>query len=43
MVTGCKLSKDDESKESYQILYKSMTGSLLYVTTLRLDLMQTII
>lgn len=42
MVSGCKLSKEVESKEANQTLYRSMIGSLLYVTTLRLDTMQTI-
>lgn len=32
VVTGCKLSKDDESPEANQTLYRSMIGSLLYVT-----------
>ena len=35
MTTGCKLSKDDESKEVDQKLCRSMIGSLLYVTTSR--------
>ena len=35
MIIGCKLSKDDESKEVDQILYGSMIGILLYVTTSR--------
>ena len=30
MTTGCKLSKDDESKEVDQKLYRSMIGSLTY-------------
>ena len=42
MITGCKLSKDDESKEVDQKLYRSMIGSLLYVTTSRLDVMQVV-
>ena len=42
MITGCKLSKDDESKEVDQRLYRSMIGSLLYLTTSRPDLMQAI-
>jgi len=33
MVTGCKLSIDDSSKDVDQRLYRSMIGSLLYVTT----------
>ena len=35
MVTGCKLSKDDESLEVDHTMYKSMIGILLYVTTTR--------
>ena len=42
MVTGCKLSKDDESKEVDQRQYRSMIGSLLYVTALRPDVMQAV-
>jgi hypothetical protein len=42
MVTGCKLRKDDESKEVDQRLYRLMIGSLLYVTTSRLDVMQVV-
>jgi hypothetical protein len=42
MVTSCKLSKYDESKEVDQRLYRSMIGSLLYVTTSRLDVMQAV-
>ena len=42
MITGCKLSKDDESKEVDQRLYRSMIGSLLYVTASRPDVMQAI-
>ena len=39
MITGCKLSKDDESKEVDQRLYRSMIGSLLYVTASKPDVM----
>lgn len=39
MVTWCKLSKDDESLEVDQTLYRSRIGSLLYVITSRLDVM----
>lgn len=39
MVTGCKLNKDDESFDANQTLYRSMIGSLLYVTTTRPDIM----
>jgi hypothetical protein len=42
MQTSCKLSKDDDSKSTYQRQYKSMIGSLLYVTTSRLDVMQVV-
>ena len=42
MITGRKLSKDDESKEVDQRLYRSIIGSLLYVTTSRPDAMQEV-
>ena len=42
MITGCELSKDDESKEVYQRLYRSMIGSLLYVTASIPDVMQVV-
>ena len=42
MVTGCKLSIDDSSKDVDQRLYRSMIGSLLYVIASRLDIMQKI-
>src|SRR5271170_1618835 len=42
MITGCKLSKDDESLEVDQKLYKSMIGSLLYVTASRPDVMHAV-
>jgi hypothetical protein len=32
MVTGCKLSKDDDSPDVDQRSYRSMIGSLLYIT-----------
>jgi hypothetical protein len=40
MQTNCKLSKDDDSKSTDQRKYRSMIGSLLYVTTSRRDVMQ---
>jgi hypothetical protein len=42
MQTSCKLSKDDDSKSTYQRKYRSMIGSLLYVIASRLDVMQAI-
>jgi hypothetical protein len=42
MVTSCKLSKDDESKEVDQRLYRSMIGILLYVTASRPDVMPAV-
>jgi hypothetical protein len=39
MQTSCKLSKDDDSKSTDQRKYMSMIGSLLYVTTSKLDVM----
>ena len=37
MITGYKLSKDDEYKEVDKILYRSLIGSLIYVITSRPD------
>jgi hypothetical protein len=42
MQTSCKLRKDDDSKSTNQRKYRSMIGSLLYVTTSRLDVMQAV-
>ena len=42
MIIGYKLSKDDESKEVDQRLYRSMIGSLLYVIASRPDGMQAV-
>jgi hypothetical protein len=42
MQTSCKLSKDDDFKSTDQRQYRSMIGSLLYVTTSRLDIMQAV-
>jgi hypothetical protein len=42
MQTSCKLIKDDKSKDAYHRLYISMIGSLLYVTTLRPNVMQVV-
>ena len=42
MQTSCKLRKDDESKDADQRLYRLMIGSLLYVTTSRLDVMKVV-
>ena len=42
MITGCKLSKDDESLELDNTMFRSMIGSLLYVTTTRPNVMQAI-
>jgi hypothetical protein len=42
MQTSCKLSKDDDSKSTDQRQYRSMIGSLLYVTTSRQDVMQAV-
>jgi hypothetical protein len=40
--TSCKLRKYDDSKSIDQRLYRSMIGSLLYVTTSRPDIMQAV-
>jgi hypothetical protein len=42
MVTGCKLSKDDDSPDVDQSSYRSMIGSLLYITTSRPDIMHDV-
>jgi hypothetical protein len=42
MVTGCKLRKYDESKEVDQRLYRSMIGSLLYLTASIPEVMQEV-
>jgi hypothetical protein len=42
MVVGCKLSKDDISPNVDQRTYRSMIGSLLYITTSRPDIMQVV-
>lgn len=40
MVTGCKLSKNDEANEVNEILYRSMIGKLQYAVYSRLDIAQ---
>jgi hypothetical protein len=42
MVTGCKLRKVDEYKDVDHRLYRFMIGSLLYVISSRLDVMQAV-
>jgi hypothetical protein len=42
MVNGCKLSKDDDSPDVDQSSYRSMIGSLLYITTSRPDIMHVV-
>jgi hypothetical protein len=42
MVVGCKLSKDDVSLDIDQRTYRSMIGSLLYITTSRPDIMKAV-
>jgi hypothetical protein len=42
MVTGCKLSKDDDSPDVDQSSYRSMIGSLLYIKTSRPDIMHAV-
>jgi hypothetical protein len=42
MQTSCKLSKDDDSKSTNQRQYRSMIGSLLYVTGSRPNVMQVV-
>ena len=42
MIINSKLRKEDESKEVDQRIYRSIIGSLLYVTTSSLDMMQVV-
>jgi hypothetical protein len=42
METSCKLRKDDDSKSIDQRQYRSMIGSLLYVTTSRPNVMHAV-
>eukprot|EP00253_Pinus_taeda_P024914 PITA_24914 len=42
MVTGCSLSANDESATFHQPTYRSMVGSLLYLTGTRPDIMHAI-
>jgi hypothetical protein len=42
MVTGCKLSLDDDSPKVDQTMYRSMIRSFLYSTTTRPDIMQVV-
>ena len=42
MVVGCKLSKDDISLDVDQRTYRSMIGSLLYITASRPNIMQVV-
>jgi hypothetical protein len=42
MVVDCKLSKDDISANVDQRTYRSIIGSILYITTSRPDIMQVV-
>eukprot|EP00253_Pinus_taeda_P012621 PITA_12621 len=42
MVTGCSLSANDESAAVHQPTYRSMIGSLLYLTGTRPDIMHAV-
>jgi hypothetical protein len=42
MVTRCKLSKDDDLPDVDQSSYRSIIGSLLYITTSRPDIMHVV-
>jgi hypothetical protein len=42
MVVGCKLSKDDISPDVDQRTYRSMIGSLMYITTSHPDIMKDV-
>jgi hypothetical protein len=43
MVIGCKLRKDDDSPNVDQSSYRSMIGSLLYITTSHPDIMHVVV
>lgn len=42
MTTGCKLFKEDAMPQINQSEYRSMIGSLLYLTASTLDIMQAV-
>ena len=42
MGTSCYLDKDESSIEVNQTMFRGMIGSLLYLTTSRLDVMQVV-
>jgi hypothetical protein len=42
MVTGCKLSQNDDSKNVEQTMYRSMIGSLVYVTATSPNVMHVV-
>ena len=42
MIVGCKLSKEDDSKDFDQRTYRSMIGSLLYVIASRPNVKQAV-
>ena len=42
MIVGCKLRKDDISPDVDQRTYRSMIGSLLYITTSRPNIMHVV-
>jgi hypothetical protein len=42
MVVGCKLSKDDISFDVDQMTYRSMIGSLVFITAYRPNIMQVV-
>ena len=42
MVIGCKLTKDDEYLEVDHTMYRSMIGSILYVTATRPNVMHVV-
>ena len=39
VITGLKLSKDDEGSTIDPTLFKRLVGCLMYLTTIRLDIM----
>lgn len=42
MATSCKLGKDDESSKTNQSIYKSMIRGLLYLISIRVDIIHVV-
>lgn len=42
MVTGCKLSKDDELPDVYQELYTSIIANIFYLNASQINIMKCV-